>query len=152
MFVCFVALPVLAGEHYTTSHHGNSEAEAQTSCTDECCLEPKPSMKDAASKNMQVLGMFSKAPGTYTDISRVTTQVLKASGRSHPKKVSEAFAFMSTGTRRRGNARLSPGILRQATVDISLVQVPNYHILTQNLYLNSYHQNPKYLITGYLDP
>ena len=31
------------------------------------------------------------------------------------------------------------------------VQVPNNHILTQNLYHNSYYPKPKYLI-GYLDP
>ena len=32
------------------------------------------------------------------------------------------------------------------------VQVPNNHILTQNLYYNHYYPKPKYLIIGYLDP
>ena len=32
------------------------------------------------------------------------------------------------------------------------VQVPNNHILTQNLYYSYYYQTPKYLIIGYLDP
>ena len=32
------------------------------------------------------------------------------------------------------------------------VQVPNNHILTQNLYYNHYYPNPKYLIIGYMDP
>ena len=32
------------------------------------------------------------------------------------------------------------------------VQVPNNHILTQNLYYNYYYPNPKYLIIGYMDP
>ena len=32
------------------------------------------------------------------------------------------------------------------------VQVPNNHILTQNLYYNYYCPNPKYLIIGYMDP
>ena len=32
------------------------------------------------------------------------------------------------------------------------VQVPNNHILPQNLYHNPYHPNPKYLIIGYMDP
>ena len=33
------------------------------------------------------------------------------------------------------------------------VQVPNNHILAQNLYYNYYHPNPKYPITfGYMDP
>ena len=30
------------------------------------------------------------------------------------------------------------------------VQVPNHHILTQNLYYNYYYPNPKYLIIGYI--
>ena len=32
------------------------------------------------------------------------------------------------------------------------VQVPNNHILTQNLYYNYYYPNPKYPIIGYMDP
>ena len=32
------------------------------------------------------------------------------------------------------------------------VQVPNNHILTQNLYHNSYYPKPKYLIIGHMDP
>ena len=32
------------------------------------------------------------------------------------------------------------------------VQVPNIHILTQNLYYNYYYPNPKYLINGYMGP
>ena len=32
------------------------------------------------------------------------------------------------------------------------VQVPNNHILTQNLYYNYNYPKPKYLIIGYLDP
>ena len=32
------------------------------------------------------------------------------------------------------------------------VQVPNNHILTQNLYYNYYYPKPKYLIIGYMDP
>ena len=32
------------------------------------------------------------------------------------------------------------------------VQVPNNHILTQNLYYNYYYPNPKYLLIGYMDP
>ena len=32
------------------------------------------------------------------------------------------------------------------------VQVPNTHILTQNLYYIYYYPKPKYLIIGYLDP
>ena len=32
------------------------------------------------------------------------------------------------------------------------VQVPNNHILTQNLYYHYYYPNPKYLIIGYMDP
>ena len=32
------------------------------------------------------------------------------------------------------------------------VQVPNNHILTQNLYYNYYYPHPKYLIIGYMDP
>ena len=32
------------------------------------------------------------------------------------------------------------------------VQVPNSHILTQNLYYNYYYPKPKYQIIGYLDP
>ena len=32
------------------------------------------------------------------------------------------------------------------------VRVPINHILTQNLYYDSYYPKPKYLITGYLDP
>ena len=32
------------------------------------------------------------------------------------------------------------------------VQVPNNHILTQDLYYNHYYPNPKYLIIGYMDP
>ena len=39
-----------------------------------------------------------------------------------------------------------------AGVDSLRVQVPNNHILTQNLYYNYYYPNPKYLIIGYLDP
>ena len=33
-----------------------------------------------------------------------------------------------------------------------LKDVPNNHILTQNLYYNYYYPNPKYLIIGYMDP
>ena len=36
--------------------------------------------------------------------------------------------------------------------DTLRVQVPNNHILTQNLYYNSYYPKPKYLIIGYMDP
>ena len=32
------------------------------------------------------------------------------------------------------------------------VQVPNNHILTQNLYQNHYYPNPKYQIIGHMDP
>ena len=32
------------------------------------------------------------------------------------------------------------------------IQVPNHHILTQNLYDNYYYPKPKYLIMGYRDP
>ena len=32
------------------------------------------------------------------------------------------------------------------------VEVPNNHILTQNLYYNYYYPNPKYIIIGYMDP
>ena len=32
------------------------------------------------------------------------------------------------------------------------VQVPNNHILTQNLYQSHYYPNPKYLIIEYMDP
>ena len=32
------------------------------------------------------------------------------------------------------------------------VQVPNNHILAQNLYYNYYYPKPKYLIIGYMDP
>ena len=32
------------------------------------------------------------------------------------------------------------------------VQVPNNHILTQNLYYNCYYPNPKHLIIWYMDP
>ena len=32
------------------------------------------------------------------------------------------------------------------------VQVPNNHILSQNLYCNYYYPNPTYLNIGYLDP
>ena len=32
------------------------------------------------------------------------------------------------------------------------VQVPNNHILTQNLYYIYYYPNPKYLNIGYMDP
>ena len=32
------------------------------------------------------------------------------------------------------------------------VQVPNNHILTQNLYYYNYSPKPKYLIIGYMDP
>ena len=32
------------------------------------------------------------------------------------------------------------------------VQVPNIHILPQNLYYNYYYPKPKYLIIGYMDP
>ena len=32
------------------------------------------------------------------------------------------------------------------------VQVPNNHILTQNLYYKYYYPKPKYLIIGYMDP
>ena len=32
------------------------------------------------------------------------------------------------------------------------VQVPNNHILTQNLYYKYYYPKPKHLIIGYLDP
>ena len=31
------------------------------------------------------------------------------------------------------------------------VQVPNNHILAQNLYYNYYYPNPKYLIIGYME-
>ena len=42
-----------------------------------------------------------------------------------------------------------PGLLVYETLR---VQVPNNHILTQNLYYNYYYPKPKYLIIGYLDP
>ena len=43
--------------------------------------------------------------------------------------------------------------LASCTPRLSLrVQVPNNHILTQNLYYNHYYPKPKYLIIGYLDP
>ena len=32
------------------------------------------------------------------------------------------------------------------------VQVPNNHILTQNLYYNYYYPKPRFLLIGYLDP
>ena len=32
------------------------------------------------------------------------------------------------------------------------VQVPNNHVLTQNLYYNYYYPQPQYLIIGYFDP
>ena len=32
------------------------------------------------------------------------------------------------------------------------VQVPNSHILTQDLYYNYQYQNPKYPIIGYMEP
>ena len=32
------------------------------------------------------------------------------------------------------------------------VQVPNNHILTQNLYYNYFYPNPKYIMIGYMDP
>ena len=38
-------------------------------------------------------------------------------------------------------------------LDVTLrVQVPNIHILAQNLYYNYHYPNPKYLIVGHLDP
>ena len=46
----------------------------------------------------------------------------------------------------------SPGF-RDRTNKLSLrVQVPNNHILAQNLYYNYDYPNPKYLIIGYMDP
>ena len=33
-----------------------------------------------------------------------------------------------------------------------MVQVPNNHILTQNLYYNYYYPKPNYLSIGYVDP
>ena len=32
------------------------------------------------------------------------------------------------------------------------IQVPNNHILAQNLYYKYYYPKPKYLIIGYMDP
>ena len=43
-------------------------------------------------------------------------------------------------------------ICASAAQETLRVQVPNNHILTQNLYYNSYCPNPKYLIIGYMDP
>ena len=40
---------------------------------------------------------------------------------------------------------------KEATLTLR-VQVPNYHILTQDLYYNYYYPKPKYLIIRYLDP
>ena len=39
-----------------------------------------------------------------------------------------------------------------ATIATLRSQVPNNHILTQNLYYSYYYPKPKYLIIGYLDP
>ena len=46
------------------------------------------------------------------------------------------------------------GVLASVLRDASAlrVQVPNNHILTQNLYYNYYYPKPKYLIIGYMDP
>ena len=45
------------------------------------------------------------------------------------------------------------GIIRDDWGSLSLrVQVPNNHILAQNLYYNCYYPEPKYLIIGYMDP
>ena len=45
------------------------------------------------------------------------------------------------------------GLLFYILLEFTLrVQVPNRHILTQNLYYNYYYPEPKYLIIGYLDP
>ena len=44
------------------------------------------------------------------------------------------------------------GTLSSITSLTLRVQVPNNHILTQNLYYNYYYPKPKYQIIGYLDP
>ena len=44
----------------------------------------------------------------------------------------------------------SRGLGRQVEVLTLRVQVPNNHILTQNLYYNYYYPNPKYQNIGYL--
>ena len=47
--------------------------------------------------------------------------------------------------------RVKHGLL-QAAVEALRVQVPNNHILTQNLCYNYYYPKPKYQIIGSLDP
>ena len=54
---------------------------------------------------------------------------------SHPRNLLKDLGFRSYGS----------GVTLR-------VQVPNYHIFTQNLYYNYYYPNPKYLIIGYVDP
>ena len=47
----------------------------------------------------------------------------------------------------------SPLLASAVKMNVTLrVQVPNNHILTQNLYYNYNYSKPKYLIIGYLDP
>ena len=48
--------------------------------------------------------------------------------------------------------RLSSSLRSPYDIVILRVQVPNNHILTQNLYYNYYYPKPKYLIIGYMDP
>ena len=51
-------------------------------------------------------------------------------------------------------ARRAEGlVMTQQELSITLrVQVPNTHMLTQNLYYNYYYPNPRYVIIWYLDP
>ena len=49
--------------------------------------------------------------------------------------------------------RVSRSLLITTFLEMPLrVQVPNNHILTQNLYYNYYYPNPKYRNIGYMDP
>ena len=45
-----------------------------------------------------------------------------------------------------------PGLLGFHVYITLRVQVPNNHILTQNLYYNYNYPKPKFLIIGYMDP
>ena len=50
------------------------------------------------------------------------------------------------------NCRFESFVSKSMEVYTLRVQVPNNHILTQNLYYNHYYPKPKYQIIGYLNP
>ena len=110
--------------------------------------------------NKEVYGHCMMDPqGLYTDIyirtyiRIVATQLFTADSLSSPRQTWDPHwgpAFWLCGRSGYGAVGLGHGSFDGTFESTVRVQVPNNHILTQNLYHIYYYPKPKYLIIGFL--